>query len=212
MSIIFTPSSDYVVTTDTISDVILTPLSSRNIITTPTTTVYTSPIISSPLTGPLTTSIDFTYYKPMVGVYKSMNDDSIAQQNISKFVYYRFLDKWLSDELDDIQGYFVGDGNKVRLISKLSDYKKTTFDKNTVKKIADYIEDHIFTKFDMYELLFKLNTDSGIPWVEFPHDRHEYHIRHSLRKKLIKKIEKKLHPKQSGGSHNVIDELFTEEL
>jgi len=182
----YTPTtSSVILTTDTYSDILYTPV-----------TAFT------PM-SPITTSINLTYSKPLVGYYNSSNDDPLVQEKITKHIYYKLLDKWLFNELDDIVGYFTVKDGKVEMIKDLSSYKEVTHDAaNVVEKKADYIEKHVFTKFDMYEFLLKYSRETDTNWVDLPLEKTEYFLRQALREKLLKIIKRKIskkNGKQDGG-------------
>lgn len=173
MSIIFTPTSS-VIYTDTVSSVL-----SEHVFT---------PI--SPF-QPLTLSFEFS--KPMIGVYETIDTNPEVRKKMTDYYFDLIRDKWLLDEMNDVLNYFLYKDGKVSMIKNLSEYSPNNIDKDTdqiAEKKVEYIENNVFNKYDLIDVLNKFSKEINAKWVDLP--KHEFFLKQVVKEYIIKQIKKKL--------------------
>ncbi|QKF93778.1 hypothetical protein QKU48_gp0320 [Fadolivirus algeromassiliense] len=173
MSIIYTPTSS-VILTDPIS-----PLISEHVLT---------PI--SPF-QPLTLSFEFS--KPIIGVYETIDTNPEVRKKMTDYYFDLIRDKWLLDEINDILNYFIYKDGKVSMIKDLSEYNSNNISKDTdqiAEKKVEFIENNIFNKYNLIEVLTKFGKEINSKWVDFP--KHEFFLRQVVQEYIVKEIKKKI--------------------
>jgi hypothetical protein len=116
------------------------------------------------------TSVNYTDYTvPATGTYQNLNTDRDVVEKIVNYIYFKFLDKWLYHDLKHILKYLVEVNGKITIIRNKKDIKsnKTNSSKLAERK-TDYIEKHVFSKKDMYKLLYKLVHEYNVNWYDLP--------------------------------------------
>lgn len=172
------------------SDAINTP-DSPVMVTSTVTPGWVSVSSDTFVRSPIVSSVNLTYSKPMVGSYESLNWKPEVHDRLTKYFYYKLLDKWLFEEITDVLNYLVVKGTEVSVINSLSDYKPSNIKNDTdktVKMKADFIQNNILSKRDMLNLLTKFVHKTEINWVDLPHN--EVWLIEAMEKELIKKIKK----------------------
>lgn len=132
-------------------------------------------------------------YPQIALVHETVNNDPRTQQLMIKHFYYKVLDKWLLDGMSDILNYFIYKDGKVDLIKNLHDYKPSNINNDTdevAQKKVDYIQQHIFSKYDMTNILVKFIKGSHTLWVNLP--KNEYQLRPFIKEYLLKNIKSKI--------------------
>ena len=112
--------------------------------------------------------------------------------------YYKVLDKWLLDEINDILNYFTIKDGKVKMIKNLSEYKPTNISKDSdeiAEKKIDYIQQKLFSKHDMADILFRFVKETNTKWTDLP--KNEYFLRQIVKSYFLKKIKSKLKKKDN---------------
>ena len=161
----------------------------------------TSPLVvlsdDSPMFTPTylpSLTLDFVTNKPIFTFYDDLNSDPKIHKRLTKYYYYKTIDKWLYDDLSDILNYFtIGADGKVKLISNMSQYKMTNADKDTPQmkeKKIQFIENKIFKRYDMANLLYKFVREAGTKWVDL--HKNEYYLKQVIEKNIIKRIKKRI--------------------
>ena len=64
-------------------------------------------------------------------VDSGISDDPFAQQQIKNDIHYKFLDKWLFEDLDNLLKYLVVEKSGVRIVKNKQDKKKTGLSSKT---------------------------------------------------------------------------------
>lgn len=160
----------------------------------PTIPLYRNPVVltSYPPTISVSSSIAsipigiqypsvFSSYYP----FHDLNKDKNVIRRLTKYFYYKTLDKWLWDDLKELMNYFsISDGHVVLLTNP----KEEKVNESDYEKKIDFIEDHILTKNAVYKMLKDLVKTYEIEWVKLP--KNEYLIRKEIKKLLTHKIKK----------------------
>jgi len=154
-----------------------------------TPTIITPTIYSDPLHDEYIHSVNFSYSRPSFGVYKNLNVDPTVHEKISKYYYYKVLDKYLDDDLKHILNYFVIQNDKVVRIKSLNDYKEMTADKDsseTREKKIKYIEDNVLSVRIIKRILKKYVKETGTNWYDLP--KQGYYVKDFIGKHIKKMI------------------------
>lgn len=167
---------------------------------------YPYPYVASPVNNLKITQIKQTPYQTDVfttvqpGVLiahqpnpikiSDLNTSYMAQREMTKYLYYRILDKWFySDELCHLLKYFTIVNNKVELIKSESDYKNvkvSNHNDNEIQLKVDYIQENFFSVKDMKRILTRIVQELGINWYDLP--QREYIVVDVVESKLKQKI------------------------
>jgi len=139
-----------------------------------------------------TPTIRFSQDKPLtISFYENLNFDSKIHQRLTKFFYYKTLDKWLYKDLHDILNYLKVKDGKVSIINSMKDYDALAVEKDT-QKDADlkvkFIEDNVFTKHDMKRILQEYIAETGTNWVDLP--KNSYFIKKLTKDKIMRHIKR----------------------
>lgn len=114
---------------------------------------------------------------PMVEVNTGLNENPFAQQQTTDYVRWKFLDKWLYDELCHLLKYLVITNGKVSVISSINEYDGKTDECNeTIESIeakADFLEENILTINATRKALTLLATETGLKWYNFASKQYE---------------------------------------
>ena len=148
-----------------------------------------SMILTSPTSPPYYTTVDLRYSRPLISVIENLDHNPEIQHRLTNYYFYKILDKWLWNDMNDILNYFNVQGNKVSVISNMSQYKPTNVHKDTQKTTelkVKFIEEKFLTKGLVRRILHKFATETGTQWVDIPHN--EYFFRQAFMKVLKKKI------------------------
>lgn len=173
-TLILSPSSPYSTSSslsfssfDTNSTLTLSPVSTVSNVTykpysTTITTDYTMPVTLYSLPNTLYT----------VDVNTGLNDNYLAQKQMTKHFLHKVLDKWLyKDDMCHLLKYFVVEDGKVSMVQSKEEAKKNKLCNDSTKDIelkADYIEDHYLDEHEMKKILLKIISETNIKWYELP--------------------------------------------
>lgn len=160
----------------------------------PTSSIFftsDSPAFFSPVYAPpLVTSVNLAYSKPLISTYEDLNADRRVHKKMIKYFFYKTLDKWLYDELSEILNYFVIKGDRVELISNLSQFNSATGHDSqaSADKKVKYIENNVISPKFMSKILYKYVQETGTHWYDLT--KNEFFIRQVLKRALSKRIRK----------------------
>jgi len=158
--------------------------------TTVTTVNYATPVVPVSTVTPLVTSL---YVNPYIEFDTGLNDNYLAQKEMTKWFLYRILDKWLYDsEMSSILKYLKISGNDVKVVSSKKEYDDNKVSQDSSKDIekkADWIEDNIFNMSDMRSLLKRFVEDADNKWYNLPYQ--ERTVVDAVRRTLKKKLKEK---------------------
>lgn len=117
-----------------------------------------------------------------------LNQDRRVHERYTKFYYYKVLDDWLYDDMNDLLMYLKYDKN-TKAVSKAGNDRSGERDsQEAVDAKIKFIEDTMFKKSDMYYILTKLVEESKINWYDLP--KVESAVRDVSRNWLKKQLKK----------------------
>jgi len=161
-----------------------------DVITTSYPLIYTSPQIINPKLA--TPFVSVNPLRPNVvtyGHYENLDKDKTIQKTVSKYVFYKIVDKWLYDDLKDLLAFVKIVDGKPQLIRNMNDFRPESISNESVegieKRIA-YMEHILLNKKLVKHILKKIVKDNNIHW---------YHLnKHSdlIKKTFYKYIKSKL--------------------
>lgn len=130
-----------------------------------------------------------------------LNRDSKLQQMMTKYFYYKTLDKWLKREKDmlNILNYLKITDRGVELINNINDYKSNNTDKDTqnnIDKKVDYIEKNIFSKDDMHNILKKYVKETTTNWYDLE-DKATFFIKEIIKNFIKNKLKEAIQLKSN---------------
>lgn len=124
------------------------------------------------------------------GFYKDLNKDKSVQKSLTKYYYYKILDKWIYKELMPLLGFVHTSGDKPHLIKSLSDYdasKLVNESSDQIEKKISYLEKHIITKDMVRHVLKKICSENDINWYDL--DKNEKKIKKVFHNYLLDKLK-----------------------
>lgn len=180
-----------IVTSDSPVPLIPSLLSYPTLPTLPSITTFSTipPIITT--TNPL---ISFPLHPSL-----DLNRDSKLHEMMTKYFYYKTLDKWLKKEKDmlDLLNYLRVTDRGVELVNNLNEYKSNVDNDNqqSIDKKVAFIEKNILSKDDVYHILKKYVKETSTNWYDLE-EKGTYFIKeiikNFIKKKLISAIEEKM--------------------
>lgn len=141
----------------------------------PLSTISQSVVVSTnPLTivSPLVPRVLITKPSYVVDIDTGMDDNYIVQKDVTKYLMYKALDKWLFKEFPSVLKYLIVDKDNVRVVKNESEKDKNEISKDSKsvnEKKADWIEENILTEFSMRDVLIRIMRELGLKWYELPH-------------------------------------------
>ena len=126
-------------------------------------------------------SINTNYSYPLFSFDNSYEDDERIIKRVTKYFYYYVLDKWLKDELVEIT-YHISEKGET---SKEGKFKNNN--ENVVATKIKYIEDNIFYKDDMEDMLDELTEEAKISWYDLI-SKHKRRVKKVVKYHLTKLI------------------------
>jgi hypothetical protein len=117
------------------------------------------------------------------GRYTDLNKDKTIQKTISKYFFYKILDKWLYQEFKPILAFVKISEGKPSLIRTMNDYKPESIDSDSLENIEkriDYLQKILISRQLVKHVLKKVVNDNEIQWTQL-----------NKNKSIIKKIFKK---------------------
>ena len=131
----------------------------------------------------------YTYTNPSIVVpYPNLNKDPEIINRLTKYFYYKTLDKWLYEELDGLLRYLKVSNGKVNEIKNESDKDKENISQEEADKKVKFIEDEILSKDDMYDILMKIQQETDIELIKM--SKQEFIIQGYVKKFLKREFQK----------------------
>jgi len=158
---------------------LMSPLSPNSLIYSDTYNTYGN------INTPYIPSVNLSFSNPTFGFYENLNLDPQIHKTLTKYFYYKTLDKWLYSDLIDVLNYLKYDKGKVTYLNKITDLDLSTVDKETNTEIdakVDFIEKHVLNKKMMHHILQKCVNETNIRWVDLP--KNEYYVKQFIDNKL----------------------------
>jgi hypothetical protein len=173
-------------TTTTLSSTLSVPYSS-------TIVSISNPILPHRVVTPYASSISSIVYTPLYNIdyeyVPELNDSFEAQKNITRWLLYRILDKWIyTDEMSDVLKYMKIVNGKVQIVKSYDEYKnnlKSTESDDSVELKKEHIEEYLLDMETMKKLLRRVSDELGIHWTKYDKKDNEIQI--------VKVINKYLH-------------------
>lgn len=141
---------------------------------------YTPYIGINPLTSNVVSS----------GFYKDLNKDKSVQKNLTKYYFYKILDKWIYKELMPLLAFVDISSDKPKLIKSLSQYDVEKLSSNSseqVEKKINYLEKVLITKDMVKYVLKKICSENGVNWYDL--DKNEKKIKIVFYNYLLDKLK-----------------------
>lgn len=171
----------------------LSPISSSFVMT-PVSKVIMSPYNTKIITTNMYTPINTNVFNTTYEIDTGLNDSYMAQSDMTKYMLYRILDKWLyTDEMCHLLKYLKVSGNKVERITYESEMKSNKICNDSVEHIekkADYIEEHFLGISEMRKILKRIIDELGYKWYDLP--RRELLVVDAVERYLHKKLKEKV--------------------
>lgn len=129
-------------------------------------------------------------FRFVAGFYPDLNKDPVVHKKVTKYYYYKLLDKWLYEDLKPILAFVTTHDGKPSLIKSINQYDINSVDglsKDELKKRIDFLENNIITKDLIKHLLRKIVDKKKIMWYHL--NKFEDTIKDKLKKYLKKTME-----------------------
>lgn len=133
-------------------------------------------------------SINLSYTRPSLSFYEDLNQDPEIRMRLTKYYYYKILDKWLYDDMLSVLDHLKVNENKVDIVDDNNLDKSHKNTQEEIEKKVKYIENKILRKRDVYNLLEKFTDETGSEWINLSDN--EYFIKKISKDYLTKKIKK----------------------
>ena len=127
------------------------------------------------------------------GFYKDLNKDKSVQKTLSKYYFYKIIDKWIYKELLPLLAFVDIKSDKPQLIKSLADFDVQKLSKDSdeeIEKKARYMEQIIITKDMVRHVLKKICTDNHINWYDL--NKHEKKIKKVFYNYLLEKLKESI--------------------
>lgn len=132
-------------------------------------------------------TVNNQYSTPLVSFYETIDNSERIHKMMTNYYYFKVLDDWLMNELSDILNYFVIDENgSVKIIENPNANLINFDDVRSAERKVDYIQDNIFTKYNMYDILKSFTKNERIKFVSLP--TRELELRQAVREYFRKRI------------------------
>lgn len=119
--------------------------------------------------------------------YSELNDDKSVIKAVTKYYYYKFLEKFLLSDMNDLLGFLKIKNGSVQFIKNKRDYSyKNDTAYNTDKKIK-FLEKKFITKKIIYRIIKNYVSLNDIVWYKIQNN--EYEFKKFLHKELKKIFE-----------------------
>ena len=148
---------------------------------------------------PFVPSVDLTYSRHLLSMVENLNADPQIHKQLTKYFYYKVLDKWIYDDLLSLLSMLTINDDTVSLVKKLDDVKTNTVLKNSQEEIdkkIDFLEDNILTKEMVQKILYKFVSDTNINWYDLT--KYEGAVREVIGKTLKSKMRRMIADEEFG--------------
>lgn len=140
--------------------------------------------------GPIVREIRPSY---IVDIDTGMDNNYYVQRDVTKYLLYKTLDKWIFNEFPSVLKYLVVEKDSVRVVKNEAEKEKNDLSKNSSKENemkADWIEENILGEEEMKKVLKRIMIELGIKFYELPH--RESLVMEVVEKYLKKKLRNKM--------------------
>jgi len=178
----------------------LTPVSIRSVSPLSPLTInsYNIPSISqsfvtnsNPMTvvtpiGPMITTMKPSY---VIDIDTGMDDNFYVQRDITKYLLYKTLDKWIFSEFPGVLKFLIVKDDTVTVVKNEEEKDKNEISKNSAdenRKKIDWIEENILGENEMKDILKLIMYKTGVKIYDMPHK--ESMVMEVVEKYLKKKL------------------------
>lgn len=122
--------------------------------------------------------------------YGDLNDDKQVQKTVTKYFYYKVIDKWLYNDLLPLLAFLEIVNGEPQLIKSMDNYNvsKLAQDSTTdIKKKVEYMEHKIISKELVKHVLKKICSENNINWYSL--NKHNGKVKKVLLKYIGSKIK-----------------------
>lgn len=95
-----------------------------------------------------------------------LNNMPRIQEQYAKYFRYKILDYWLYNDMSNLLGYLKIVGDRVKIITNLSEYTDKKDSSENIEKKVSYIEDNILSVDSVRSLLKKFVKGTKYNWYE----------------------------------------------
>jgi hypothetical protein len=151
-------------------------------------TKYNPLTVVTPIGQPLLYTRPGGYY---FDIETGINDNAIVQRDVTKYLRYKTLDKWVYTEFPHLLRYLVVERDKVRVVKSESERDNNKVSKDPVDILSEkseFIEEKILTEEAMREVLIRIIRETGIKWYDLPYK--EELVMDVIEKYIEKKLKK----------------------
>ncbi len=123
-------------------------------------------------------------------LYSGLNNDKNIQKTVTKYYYYKIIDKWIYKDLFPILAFIDSQSNKIQLIKDIKDYDIEKLNKDSddiIEKKVDYLENILLTKDMVKYVLQKICSKNNINWYDL--NKYERKIKKIFYKYLRDKLK-----------------------
>lgn len=162
----------------------------------PTLTIKTKPLFGGPtirIVSPLRTNFNYDALLTRDGAYiydSGIGRNPLVQDEINNDMRYKFLDKFLYEDYEDIVKRLKVSDGKVRVVSK-SESQTNDISKDTIsdlEKKSDFIGDEILTISKVAKIMRKiLQKTTNLRYYDLPHN--EYYVMKAFAKYIRSKLD-----------------------
>lgn len=161
---------------------------------------YYPVILTSNPINPKTASTYVSYTGPnnnivTYGVFNDLNKDKNVSKTITKYYYYKLLDKWLFKDLLALVAFVEFVDGKPRLIRNLADYnmsKLVNESTDNIEKKIDYLADVLISKEMVKHVLKKFMNKHNLRWSVL--NDYEPELKQYFLKYIREKLEDAISP------------------
>ena len=124
------------------------------------------------------------------GFYKDLNKDKSVHKTLSKYYFYKIVDKWIYKELLPLLAFVELKSGKPQLIKSLEDYDIQKLSKDTdadIEAKAKYMEEVVLTQDMVRHVLKHICEENRINWYDL--NKHEKKIKKVFYNYLLERLK-----------------------
>lgn len=125
--------------------------------------------------------------------YSQLKNDDDIKKSVIKYYYYKFLEKWVFDEMTGLLSFVKMTDGKASFIKTSDDFdvrKTSTDSKKNLQVRSDFLKDTFFTKNFVKKILKKITKKNGISWYDL-YD-HENVAKRAIYSEVVKYLKNKV--------------------
>lgn len=124
------------------------------------------------------------------GFYKDLNKDKSVQKTLTKYYFYKIVDKWIYKELLPLLAFIDTSSGKPQLIKSLEFYDVQKLANDTeeeIEKKKNYMENILLTREMVLHVLKKICKENNLNWYDL--NKHEKKIKKVFYNYLLDKLK-----------------------